>query len=86
MSAVALLRDLGQRSPDLLVGPSQDEVADLQGLARSACNDAVYLDDFVRRRESERASAEEENDETEGGDRVSEAMEHETPPIENLHV
>src|SRR5262249_48350597 len=73
--AVPLLRDLGQRPPDLLVGPAEDEGADPPGALRSAGGGGSFLDDLVRRRERERA-AEEENDESESGA----AMAHEAPP------
>src|SRR4029079_3204426 len=48
-NAVALLRDLGERSPDLDVRPFQDEVTDLEGVLRTAGDDTVLLDDPVRR-------------------------------------
>src|SRR5688572_12533314 len=73
-SAVPFLGDLGQRPPDLLVGPAKDEVADFQRVTGPAGDDTVLLDDVLRCRGEEAAGGREEKDETERWDQAREAM------------
>src|SRR5262249_53091525 len=76
-SSIALLRDPGQRAADLFVGSPEHEVADLHRVVGSAGDDAVLLDDAVRRGETTASDAEEERDQHEKRDRARDAIQHE---------
>src|SRR5262249_42239380 len=78
-SSVARLRDLGQRLPDLLVGPPEDQVANLERLVGSAGDDSVDLDDVARGSGAEARVDGKDESENEGRDRGRVSADHGTP-------